>query len=73
MPTIIIEGPSIGTDKKRKLVSSLTSVVSDIYEWPYERIIVGIHENPDENIARGGVLLSDKKEDNFQKTFFKRR
>ena len=60
MPTITIEGPPIPFDRKRKLVSSLTRVVSDIYEWPYERIIVIIHENPDENVARGGVLLSDK-------------
>ena len=60
MPTIIIEGPPIPFDKKRKLVSSLTRAVSDIYEWPYDRLIVIIHENPDENVARGGILLSDK-------------
>lgn len=64
MPTIIIEGPSLPVEKKRKLVSSVTDIVSKIYEWPAERVIVIIHENPDENAARGGRLLSDRKNEN---------
>jgi len=60
MPTVIIEGPPLPVDKKKRLVSSITDIISKIYEWPAERIIVIIHENPDENVARGGVLLSDK-------------
>ncbi len=60
MPTAIIEGPPLNIKKKRTLVSAITEVISKTYEWPAERIIVIIHENPDENVARGGKLLADK-------------
>ena len=60
MPTVTIEGPPLSLNKKRELVSSITDIISRTYEWPVERIIVIIHENPDENVARGGVLLSDR-------------
>jgi 4-oxalocrotonate tautomerase len=60
MPLVIIEGPPLTIEKKRVVVSSITDIISEIYEWPAERIIVIIHENPDENVASGGILLSDK-------------
>ena len=60
MPTTIIEGPPLPLNKKRELVSAITDIISRTYEWPAERVIVIIHENPDENVARGGVLLSDR-------------
>lgn len=63
MPTIIIEGPTLPVAKKKALVASVTGIVSEIYEWPAERVIVIIHENPDENVARGGRLLSDRKDE----------
>ena len=59
MPTTIIEGPPLPMNKKRQLVSALTDIISRSYEWPAENIIVIIHENPDGNVARGGVLRSD--------------
>jgi len=62
MPTTIIEGPPLPLNKKRELVSAITDIISRTYEWPVEKVIVIIHENPDENVARGGVLLSIKKE-----------
>lgn len=65
MPTVIIEGPPLQIDKKRRVVSAVTDIVSRTYEWPAERVIVIIHENLDENVSRGGILLSDKKGDNF--------
>ncbi len=60
MPTVIIEGPSLTIEKKRTLVSAITKVISETYKWPAKRIIVIIHENSDENAARGGMLLADK-------------
>jgi len=62
MPTTIIEGPPLPLNKKQELVSSITDIISRTYEWPVEKVIVIIHENPDENVAGGGVLLSIKKE-----------
>jgi 4-oxalocrotonate tautomerase family enzyme len=66
MPTTIIEGPPLPLNKKRELVSAITDIISRTYEWPAERVIVILHENPDENVARGGILLSDKKLDGFR-------
>jgi 4-oxalocrotonate tautomerase len=60
MPTIIIEGPPLPIKKKRELVSSITNIVSKIYNWPAKNIIVIIHENPDDNVGRGGILVSDR-------------
>ncbi len=61
MPTIIIEGPPLPVSRKRKLVAALTRVVSKAYDWRSEKLIVLIHENGDENVARGGVLLCDRR------------
>lgn len=61
MPTVTIEGPSLPLDNKRQLVLSITDMISRSYKWPAERIIVIVHENPDENVARGGILIADKK------------
>lgn len=49
-----IEGPSLPVEKKRRLVSK-------IYEWSAERVIVIIHENPDENVARGKASLRQER------------
>lgn len=56
-----MEGPPLPLEKKRTLVGSITEMVSGIYDWPAERIIVIIRENIDENVARGGVLIADRK------------
>ncbi len=61
MPTVVIEGPPLPVARKRKLVDALTRVVSKAYGWRAEKLIVLIHENADENVARGGVLLCDRK------------
>ena len=61
MPTVIVEGRTLDIGRKRQLVLEITEVVSRIYEWPRERIIVVIHENSDENAARGGILLADRR------------
>lgn len=59
MPTVIVEGPPLTIERKRALVASVTETVSEVYDWPMERIIVIIRENSDENVARGGVLRAD--------------
>jgi len=61
MPTIIIEGPPLALARKRKLAAALARLVGQAYDWPAENLILIIHENPDKNVARGGILLSDRK------------
>lgn len=63
MPTVVIEGGELSIELKRRLVTEISATVSRIYEWPSERVVVVIHENPDENVARGGVLLADRKQE----------
>jgi 4-oxalocrotonate tautomerase len=47
-------------ERKRKLAEGLTRVAAEAYGLPPDAIIVIIHENPPENVARGGVLLADR-------------
>jgi phenylpyruvate tautomerase PptA (4-oxalocrotonate tautomerase family) len=60
MPTVIIEGPPLMAARKRRLVSALTRLICLAYRWPASRLIIVFHENRDENVARGGRLLSDQ-------------
>jgi 4-oxalocrotonate tautomerase family enzyme len=60
MPTIIIEGPPLIAARKRRLVSALTRLACRTYKWPANRVIIVFHEDRDENVARGGRLLSDQ-------------
>jgi len=59
MPTIIVEGPPISVDKKRKLVRKITEIVSEIYGIKHVTVIV--KENPPENVGINGELLVDRK------------
>jgi 4-oxalocrotonate tautomerase len=59
MPTVIIEGPRINLSRKRSLIQKLTALVASAYDWPLENIVIILHENPDQNVARGGRLLID--------------
>lgn len=62
MPNITIEGPPIrDLDVKRRLVKGLTEVAVEAYGLSAQKIRVVIKENPPENVARGGQLLSDIK------------
>ena len=61
MPTVTVEGPRLPLSRKRRLVEVISRQVAAIYRWPVERVVVIIHENPDANVARGGVLLADWK------------
>ncbi len=61
MPTVILEGPQLSLLRKRRLMVSITRAVAQAYDWPEDQIII-LHANPDQNIARGGRLLSDRRE-----------
>ena len=60
MPTITIEGPKRSLEVKRRLVAQITDLVAEAYQWERSRVIVILRENPDENVARGGILLADR-------------
>ena len=60
MPTVVIEGPRLNLPRKRTLVRELTALVASAYGWPLENIVVILHENSDDNVARGGNLLADR-------------
>lgn len=62
MPTVVIEGPQLSMLRKRRLMVSITRAVAQAYDWPEDQIIIILHANPDQNIARGGRLLSDRRE-----------
>jgi 4-oxalocrotonate tautomerase len=61
MPMITISGPVAEIECKRKLAEGLTRVAAEAYGLPADAIIVIIQENPQENVARGGVLLADRR------------
>jgi len=60
MPTVIIEGPPLAIQRKRRLAEAVTRLVAQAYDWPEENVILVLHENPDQNVARGGRLLKDR-------------
>ena len=62
MPTIIIEGPRLPLRRKRFLAAAITRVVAQAYDWSEDNVILVLHENPDQNVARGGRLLKDRKQ-----------
>lgn len=60
MPKIIIEmleGRSV--EEKKRLVANLTNAVVDALRVDPEIVNINIHENPKENVARGGRLFSE--------------
>ena len=60
MPVITIEGPVLSFEKKEKLAQEITQLASDIMNIPKDAYVVFIKENPYENMAQGGVLISEK-------------
>ena len=59
MPTIMVEGPPIDVERKRRLVKKLTEAAVEVYR--IEHITVLIRENLPENVGVGGQLLADRK------------
>ncbi len=66
MPTVIIEGPRLSLEGKKELVQKLAPLAAHVYDWKVEDVVVIIRENADENVARGGVLLSERKDRGMQ-------
>jgi 4-oxalocrotonate tautomerase len=61
MPNITLEGPPItDLNKKRVLAEQLTTAAAQAYGLPPATIVVTIKENSPENVAVGGVLISDR-------------
>jgi 4-oxalocrotonate tautomerase len=60
MPVITIEGPVLSFEKKEKLAKDITQLASDIMNIPKDVFVVFIKENPYENMAQGGMLISEK-------------
>lgn len=59
MPTIMVEGPPISVEQKRRLVKQLTEAAVEVYR--IEHITVLIRENPPENVGVSGQLLADRR------------
>lgn len=61
MPTITVEGPRIeDMDKRRTFVKALTDAAEEAFGFPPDAYVVLLKENLPENVARGGILLSDR-------------
>ncbi len=60
MPVITLEGPFLPQDKKEALAKGFTKMASEITQIPPEAFVIFIKENPYENMAQGGMLISQK-------------
>jgi 4-oxalocrotonate tautomerase len=60
MPVITVEASKFTIEQKRELVKVLTKAASGIMNIPEQAYTVLIKDNPRDNIAVGGVLLSDR-------------
>lgn len=60
MPVITIEASRFTLEKKRELAKVLTTAASTIMNIPEAGWTVLIKDNDRDNIAVGGVLLSDR-------------
>ena len=60
MPVITVEASPLSHDVKEKLAKALTDAASEITSIPKDAFVVIVKENPFENMAQGGVLLSER-------------
>ena len=60
MPVITIEASALPHEVKEKLAKEVTDAASKITNIPKDAFVVIIKENPFENMAQGGVLLSER-------------
>lgn len=60
MPVITVEGPSLSFEKKEQLAREMSQLASNIMNIPLDAYVVFIKENPYENMAQGGILISEK-------------
>ena len=62
MPFITVEAGSLTKDQKVSLAKNLTKTAAEVMKLPEDAFIVFMKENSYDNIAAGGVLLSERKE-----------
>ena len=60
MPNIVVDGPPIPVEKKRRLVKELAEVAVDVYGIPH--IVVLIRENKPDCVGINGELICDRRE-----------
>jgi len=60
MPVITVEASPLSHDVKEKLAKALTDAASEITNIPKDAFVVIVKENAFENMAQGGVLLSER-------------
>ena len=61
MPVITIEAGELTKEKKKEVAKEMTQTAARVMELPEEAFIVLMKENSFDNIASGGVLLSERK------------
>lgn len=62
MPFITVEAGLLSKDQKVRLAKNLTRTAAEVMELPEDAFIVFLKENSYDNIAAGGILLSERKE-----------
>ena len=55
-----MDGPVLSTEKKEKLATEMTQLVSDITNIPKDAFVMLFNEYPYESMAQGGILISEK-------------
>ena len=61
MPVITIEAGELTKEKKKEVAKEMTQTAARVMELPEKAFIVLMKENSFDNIASGGVLLSERK------------
>lgn len=61
MPVITVEAGSLSQEQKEKLAKELTKTASEIMGLPEKTFFTFLKENPYENVAVGGTLLSESR------------
>lgn len=60
MPVITVEAGLLSLEQKEKLARELTKTASEIIGLPEKAFFTFLKENPYENVAVGGTLLSER-------------
>lgn len=61
MPVITVEAGSLSKEQKERLAKELTESASKIMGIPLQGFITILKENPYDNVAVGGTLLSESR------------
>ncbi len=61
MPVITVEAGQLSKEQKEKLAKELTKTASEIMGLPEQAFFTFLKENPYDNVAVGGTLLSERR------------